>query len=134
MPAQRPLVVLLKLIFVLATVSGCLVVFGGAAALPGIQALAPTADAEMRFLAVPWLAYGFFAQWVARDLGPRLHFVPAVGWVLLASAAARGLSWSVVGPPHALSVVAIAVELIGGGLALFWHRRATTGGAATLDG
>lgn len=127
MSAHRPLALVLKLIFVVATVSACLVVLGGAAALPGIDAPGATVDAEMRFLGVVWLAFGFFAQWVARDLGTRLEFVPAIGWVLLGGAAARGVSWSAVGAPHALAAVTIGVDLLCGGLALLLHRRAIAG-------
>jgi len=70
------------------------------------------ADSELRFYSVFWIAYGLLLVQTARDLTKHLGRIPWLIALFFAGGAARLVSYIMVGPPHALFTLLMAIELI----------------------
>lgn len=111
-PATTALRVSLYALAALSAATGLLVDLGGGATLPGMDAVPPTVDGELRFYAPFWLFYGAVAVWVARGLGTRAGWVPALAAVLFLAGLGRLMSHVLVGPPAAMFVPIMVFELV----------------------
>ena len=83
MDRSIPLKIMLWIIFLIVMGVGLIIFLGGAEAFPGMGAVSPSVDSELRFFAAFWMGYGIFTFWVARDLATRHQFVPAIILFLL---------------------------------------------------
>lgn len=72
---------------------------------------APDIDSELRFYAVLWAAYGAIALDAARRAPTTIARTPALAGLFFAGGVGRALSYALVGSPHPLFVVLMALEL-----------------------
>ncbi|MGB1287161.1 MAG: DUF4345 domain-containing protein [Aggregatilineales bacterium] len=119
MTTQRQLQVMLWITVAVVMLTGLPILVGGINMITGVDGVNATADSEMRFVMVFWIAYGGFIAWVARDLPQRYQFVPAIGLLMLAGAGARILSMLMAGRPDEMYVIGTILEISIAGLILF---------------
>lgn len=102
---------LLYALALVAIASGVNVIVGGAAAIPGANgSIVATADNELRFFAVFWVAYGSFCFWVGRNLPRQLMFVPVLALTFFMGGVARLVSVLQLGSPGLFLIVAMILE------------------------
>lgn len=80
-------------------------------------------ESEFRFFAAFWIAYGVAALWVAPRVDRETTAVRALALALFAGGLARGMAWIAAGPPHALFIALMGLELLIPPLAIWWHNR-----------
>lgn len=102
---------LLYALALVAIASGVNVIVGGAAAIPGANgSIVATADNELRFFAVFWVAYGSFCFWVGRNLAQQIMFVPPLALTFFVGGVARLMSVLQLGSPGLFLIVAMILE------------------------
>lgn len=110
---EATLKVILYAVSIVALVTGTNVLIGGAAAIPGAAGgVEATVDNELRFFSIFWMAYGGFCFWVARNLDDQYVFIPFIASVFFLGGVGRLISTLVIGPPAAILVPAMALELV----------------------
>lgn len=72
----------------------------------------PNAETELRFYSVFWIAYGVILIQTARDLTKHAGRVTLLLGLFFLGGVGRGISYVADGPPHALFVVLMIIELI----------------------
>ena len=72
----------------------------------------PDDDSELRFYSVFFVAYGVIMVPTARDLEQHGRRVPILLALFFAGGLARLLSYFTVGPPHALFMLLMVIELL----------------------
>jgi hypothetical protein len=77
------------------------------------QTVSVTIDNEFRFYAVFWFSYGVLCLWAAKGIVERLRLVPLLFGIFFLGGIGRAISCFVLGWPHPLFVVLMAIELIG---------------------
>lgn len=86
--------------------------FFGTASIIGGGEVNATIDADMRFYAVLFTAYGLAFIWCARDIDARAVPINLLGLIFFAGGLARLLSIATHGLPNWFYIVMIPVELI----------------------
>ena len=69
------------------------------------------ADSELRFYSVIWIGYGIIMVQTAQNISRHISRVPFLLILFFGGGAARLISYIVVGPPHALFVLLMGIEL-----------------------
>ena len=82
-----------------------------------------TADNELRFFAVFWIAFGVIAIRVAPRVDTEMQLVRALALTLFVGGLARAISWLAVGKPHSLFVSLMLLELVGAPLVVAWQAK-----------
>jgi hypothetical protein len=127
--SRRGLEVFLAILGAVALGFGALAVITGTALIPNGGAAPASVDSELRFYAAWYAAAGVVLLRAARRLDSHGATVRAVSAVFFLGGCARVLSIIVVGTPHPLFVVLMAIELAIPAIVLPWHsavvRRAT---------
>lgn len=104
------LVWLLRIVAVIAAVTGGLILLDGATGVGG-EPVDPSVESELRFLVVFWLAYGGVAVWASLDLASRGWVVTPVAWLLGVGAVSRMISLNIDGAPKPSYVIGIGIEV-----------------------
>jgi len=100
-------------LFIVSLLTGINILFGGAEAVPGVNAhVEASVDSELRFFSVFWLAYGVFCLWVTRNMKLRQHFIPAIAAIFFLGGIARMISALLAGMPSAVLIPAMILELV----------------------
>ncbi len=126
----RIIQVLLSLIGLTALVTSCMMFFLGAKSLPGITAISPTVDNELRFYATFWFSYGVLALWIAQKIVRRVEYILIVAGIFLLSGIGRLLSFLLVGAPHIIFSILMILELVGSIVLIALHLRISRVGKA----
>lgn len=115
---ESVLKILLLITFIIATITGLNLLFGGiinipnADTLPNETIVIPAIDSELRFLSVFWIFYGLFCLWVATNIKIRGFFIPMIALIMLSAGFARLLSYCMAGHPGRVLFIAMIVEFI----------------------
>jgi hypothetical protein len=84
----------------------------GSATIVGAGPVNATVDADLRFYALMFAAYGLAFMWCALDITRRGRTANILGLAFFAGGVARLLSWAAVGQPNWFYVLMIPVELV----------------------
>lgn len=84
----------------------------GSSTIIGGGAVNASVDSELRFYAVPFMAYGFALIWCARDVENKGLAINLLGLILFVGGLARLLGWIATGQPNWFYVLAAPVELV----------------------
>ena len=84
----------------------------GSRTVPDPGALRPTVDSEMRFFAVWYAAAGLLLLRSVSTPEGEFDYIRIVSGAFFLAGCARGLSWAVVGAPHASQKILMAIELV----------------------
>jgi len=108
---EKCLKILLRLIALVAFLTGANIIIGGAAAVPGFEGtLDISVDNELRFFSVFWVAYGGLCIWVTNDFHQRGAFVPFIALVFFIGGLARLVSLVTQGEPSNILMGAMVLE------------------------
>ena len=77
----------------------------------GAGAVNPNVDNEMRFFGVWYATGGFFLLRAIRQVERHGTTIRVIGTAFFAAGCARLIGWAVVGRPHTLQLVLLAIEL-----------------------
>ncbi|MEO1046516.1 MAG: DUF4345 domain-containing protein [Pseudomonadota bacterium] len=96
----------------------------GPKSIPGAIPVNATMDSEDRFYATLFLGFGIALIWCARALheAERIRVFGFLLAVFFFSGVARIISWAMVGPPIALFIFLMFVELLLPPLLWWWHK------------
>lgn len=72
----------------------------------------PNAETELRFFSVFWMAYGVILIQTARELTQHARRVPLLLGLFFLGGVGRTISYVADGPPHALFVLLMIIELV----------------------
>ena len=72
----------------------------------------PNADSELRFYSVIWIGYGIVMVQTAQNLARHMGRVPFLLLLFFGGGVARTISYIMTGPPHALFILLMGVELV----------------------
>ena len=86
------------------------IVTGGHQPLTG--AWPPTMDSELRFYAPFWGVYGGLLLLVAWDLPAKLNWAPPLAAMFFVGGVGRAISYLMVGAPHPVFSLLMAIELV----------------------
>jgi uncharacterized protein DUF4345 len=106
-----------------AIATGAFGVVTGVDGLPGDTAGSASAESELRFLYVFWIAYGIALILVAPRVDAETLAVRALAAILFAAGLARAIAWLDAGRPAALFVVLMVVELVLPPVIVAWQAR-----------
>ncbi len=84
----------------------------GSSSIIGGGSVNATIDADLRFYALLFTAYGLIFVWCAADIDQRAPVVNVLGVIFFAGGLARLLAWAVSGRPNWFYVLMIPVELL----------------------
>ena len=109
--SRRALQVLLVALGSVALAAGGSTVLMGVESILGAETVSATVDSEMRFYAVWYAGAGLMLLRSARRLEAEAWMIRGIAWALFVAGCSRGLSWLIVGQPHLLTKVLMAIEL-----------------------
>jgi hypothetical protein len=76
------------------------------------QPISATIDSELRFYSTLWLSYGLLLVWVTRALVKHIRLVPILAGVFFLGGVGRILSLVLIGAPHPVFIVLMAIEIV----------------------
>lgn len=124
---KRPLQALFVGLGSVAIMAGTFAVLTGSSGqLEGSETTA-SEESEFRFFAAFWIAYGVAALWVAPRVDRETTAVRALALALFVGGLARGLAWISAGPPHAVFIALMSLELLIPPLVVWWQSRIVGG-------
>ncbi|MCY4046176.1 MAG: DUF4345 domain-containing protein [Cellvibrionales bacterium] len=104
---------LLLITFIVASITGMNLLFGGITNVPGAEGFSSSAiDSELRFLSTFWILYGVFCLWVASNIKARGFFIPMIALIMLVAGMARLISFFIAGHPGQVLFAAMIVEFV----------------------
>ena len=109
--SRRGLQVFLTMLGSVALVAGSVTVLFGVDSIVGAEAVSATVDSEMRFYAVWYAAAGVALLRSVPQVESERRIIGPVAVLFFIAGCSRALSWIVVGRPHSLTVVLMAIEL-----------------------
>lgn len=109
--AGRGLRIVLVLLAVVATSAGTLTVLTGSSTVLSSGTVSPSVDSELRFYAAWYVGVGLVLAWTAFHVEVAGTVLRSVCGVLLLGAVGRSVSLVMVGRPHPVYLVLLAIEV-----------------------
>lgn len=129
--SRRSFQIFLTLLGLGALIAGLGTALFGVASIVGAEQVSATVDSEMRFYAVWYAGAGAFLLRLAPRAASETATMRALAALLFIAGCSRGLSWLVVGRPHALSVTLMVIELSLPWVIVFWQSALARDGDAS---
>ena len=121
--SERLLRGLLRVVGLVAILTGVFAILTGAAGMPGDVDADPSAESELRYFAAFWVAYGVVALLTAPRVATATAAVRGLALAMFVGGLGRAIAWIAVGRPHGLFVALMAIELTGPPLVVSWQSR-----------